>query len=183
MPRRRPAHRAATPRAWWGPRALRAGASALGALVLATALALAGVGASYAFLTDRQTIQLRAGGQTSATITAGTAAISVSTATFSNLYPGATQSSAVTVSNTGVVPLALSVTSITGGTAAGITTTVARGTCGSGTPAVTTGSLGVTVAAGSTTTLCVVVAMPTTAPTTGRGTGTAISVLLDGVQP
>ena len=72
MTRRRPAHRAAMPRAWWGRSVLRATLSTLGVLTLAVALALTGVAGSYAYLTDRQTIQLRAGGQTSATITAGT---------------------------------------------------------------------------------------------------------------
>lgn len=154
-------------------------------LLAVVTMALSGMGGTYAYLNAEQTVAL-SGTSASANLTAGTATLTVdSTAiTLTRLYPGDARLSSVTVSNTGAVALALSVSSITGPTAAnGVLATVAAGACpGTGT-GVSSGALGVTVAAGASTTVCLAVSMAASAPSGAQSLSTSITAQITGTQP
>ncbi|WP_184237239.1 TasA family protein [Conyzicola lurida] len=154
---------------------------------IALVLSLSAVGGTYAFLSSSQSIALvSATGETSTTISAGTATLAVNgdAISMTALYPGITKTAEFTVTNTGSTSLALSVDSIAGPTAAnGLTATVARGTCASAAPAFASGSLGLTLAAQASSTMCLSVAMPTTAPSSAQGVTSSLSVALTGTQP
>jgi hypothetical protein len=188
MPRARAAHRAdAPPFSAAGrfsvPRMLTATLVAAIALVLS----LSAVGGTYAFLSSSQSIALvSATGETSTTITAGTASLTVNgdAISMTGLYPGIARTAEFTVTNTGTTSLALSVDSITGpSTANGLAATVARGTCASAAPAVASGALGLTLAAQASSTMCLSVAMSAAAPSSAQGVESSVAVAMTGTQP
>ena len=178
---RRKAHRAATPRR--SSHRLLLTTAAL--LVLTTTIAVSTTGGTYAYLRSERAIPLLANGSTTATINTGAATLTTDAGSISmtNLYPGDVRRAAVTITNTGVVPLALSVTSITGPSAAnGLVATLAPGACpGTGTP-VSTGPLGVTLAAGAATTVCLAVSMAVSAPSAAQSLSTTVAVQVTGTQ-
>ena len=178
------AHRAGAPR--------RAVFSVVGTLkacavlVVALVLSLSVVGGTYATLSAAQPITLVSGGAPSATITAGSADLAVSTGTIAltGLYPGVGRTAEFQVGNTGSTALAVAVVSITGPTTAnGLVATVANGSCTAPGAAVASGPLGATVAPGGTAVVCLSVALPAAAPASAQGATTAVSIALSGTQP
>lgn len=148
-------------------------------LFAAVAFGLLGTGGTYAYL------NASAMASPGATLSAGTATLSASrpAVALTNLYPGQTSRGSFTVTNTGNVPLALSVASISGPTTNnGLTATLASGACPGTGSQVSAGNLGVTVATGASTDLCLTVSMPTTAPVSAINLTTGIVVTLTGTQ-
>lgn len=182
---RRKAHRAETPRRFGMILLSTAALLLLTTTVLTTTVAVSTTGGTYAYLRSGRAIPLVSTGETTATIKTGSAvlALSADAISLTNLYPGDVRRTPITVTNTGSVPLALSVAAITGPTTAnGLAATVASGACpGTGT-AVSSGSLGVSAAAGAATTLCLSVSMVTTAPSNAQSLSTTIAVQLVGTQ-
>ena len=180
MSRRTPAHRAQKPR-------FSLLSLGLSALVLTTAIvfSISASGGTYAYLSASQPVVLF-NGSTTATITAGTATLTVNSDTigFANLYPGDSRSATITVGNTGVTALALSIAPITGpSTENGLTAAVAPGTCPGTSAGVPSGPLGVTLAPGASAPVCLAVGMSTTAPSAAQSLGTTVTVALTGTQP
>lgn len=159
-------------------RVLAFAAVVVGAAVIAT---VTGTSGTFALLT--------AGGSTSeasTVLTSGTAELTVSTITMPTtaLYPGLTISGPVSVTNTGTVPLSLSVSGLTGPDAASSSAFSSALLFGVGTPApgqscssggghstwtgsfasAVPGTVGVTVPAGASRELCVSVTLPRNAP-------------------
>ena len=184
MSRSRAAHRAQVA----GTRSLLSFATffrVLATLVVAIALALVATSGSYAFLSSSAPVKLLPGSDsTSVTLTAGTSGIAVSAPALdlTGFYPGLTRSADATVTASGSVSLALSVSSITGASATGFSVTIAPGLCAAKAPAVTTGSLGVTVAPGASTSICVTVGLATSAPASAINTSTTLSAVITGAQ-
>ena len=156
-------------------------------LVVALVLSLTVVGGTYATLSSNQPIALISStGATSATITAGSADLTVNadTIALTGLYPGITRSAQFTVGNTGSATLALSLDSVSGLTAAnGLGVTVASGPCSAPGAPTTSGDLAVTVAPTVSAVLCLAVSMPTTAPASAQGAVTSVAVAISGRQP
>ncbi|MGV8884217.1 MAG: hypothetical protein ACOH1T_01335 [Microbacteriaceae bacterium] len=155
-----------------------------GALIFASAVALGllGTGTSYAFL------NAAAPAAPTGTLQSGTATLAVSAGavTLTNLYPGISRNGTFTVSNTGDVPLQLSVTSFTGPTAAnGLSASLAPGVCPAGVAAgqVASGNVGSPLAVGATTSVCLTVAMSANAPAAMAGTTTTVTASILGTQP
>lgn len=154
----------------------------------ATVLALLGTGASYALL-DSAALAVPA-----SSVVAGTASLSIanqpSMATMTDLSPGRTIYGAFTVTNTGDVPLELSVQSITGSTGSdGLTAGIAAaasGACPGAAAPVASGSIGVTLeksgSAGDAEVLCLAVTMSTSSPL-AEGFGTDFVATIIGTQP
>lgn len=161
----------------------------------AVVLAMGAAGGTYAYLNDTATL---GGG----TVTAGSAALTVSGSPIAlgGLYPTATRYAAVTVTNTGSVPLQLRVEALAGPAAptafsssltigVGIATSAANCTNGS-TPSVWTGTLaaapsgglGATLAAGASTTVCVATTMSAAAPAGAQSSSTGYTLTLGGRQ-
>ncbi len=137
-----------------------------------------GAGGTYAFLSAS------AAGTPAATLTAGTATLSVSAGAqnFSNIAPGQTRTGLFTITNVGDVPLNLSISSIVGpSTANGLSATIGDSTCG-GTQ-YSLGSFAPTpLATGASTTVCLTVMMALNAPNSAQWTSTAIAVQILGTQ-
>jgi len=184
MSRSRAAHRAQVA----GTRSLLSFATffrVLATLVVAIALALVATSGSYAFLSSSAPVKLLPGSDsTSVRLTAGTTSIAVSTPTLelTGFYPGLTRSADATVTVSGAVSLALSVSSITGTSTTGFSVTIAPGLCSAKAPAITTGSLGVTVAPGASTSICVTVGLATSAPATAINTSATLTAVITGAQ-
>ena len=136
-----------------------------------------------------------------ATITAGTATLAVSTLSLSTapLYPGLTIAAAVTVTNTGDVPLMLSASAIAPSTATSLSSQLVVGaatvptasSCTSTTAPVwsraltnpATGPLNATLAARASTPLCVLVSLPTSAPQASQSQSAPdVQLVVSGVQ-
>jgi hypothetical protein len=168
-------------------------ASVAVASVVAIILAVLGAGGSYAYLNASAPVA------STSSITSGTATLTVSTLTLptSLLYPGATISAPVTVTNTGDVPLALRIAGFTPPTpattlSASLSIGLFVGVCPavpaptwsallSSTPVVT--SLGKTLPIGGSTVLCVSVTLPLSAPATTLGqSATNFGIVIDGIQ-
>ncbi len=183
MSRRRAAHRAGATRSLRGVIAGVVSASAL--LLGATALSLSFTPGTLAYYSDSPALVVQPNtGGTTATLTAGDATLTVSSAaiSLSNLYPGTSQSAAFTVTNTGTVSLALSVAISGTTTANGLAATLAAGAC-PGTGAVSSGNIGVTLAPNASSTVCLAVSMPTTAPVSAQGANSTITATITGTQP
>lgn len=148
------------------------------AVITAVLLGVLGAGGTYAYLNSST------GAQPGATLTAGTAALSISSGAqnLSLIAPGQTRTALFTITNTGDVPLNLTITSITGTSVAnGLTATLGNSSC-SGTQ-YTTGSFGVpTLAKGASATVCVTVKLGLNAPNTAQWVSTPIAVLINGTQ-
>jgi hypothetical protein len=167
------------------------------------ALALVTVAGSYAYLSRTTTVP---GG----TITAGSAGFTISTGSavaLTGLYPGATQYGTYTLTNTGDVSLALSISSfdVTPTSAfasavvidlavhpAGSTCASAAYTQVSRTGSTTTGTLAGPLpsrdrytpgSASPTRTLCVRASLPVNAPDGAKATSGSYAVVIRGVQP
>ncbi|SDK60885.1 hypothetical protein SAMN05216282_108139 [Cryobacterium psychrotolerans] len=166
-------------------------------VVGAMGLAVLAAGGTYALLNSSTSIG------SAASITSGTAALTVSPLTMSTavLYPGLTTYGAATVTNTGDVPLSVRITGLTSPTATtpfsqsltiggGIVASPAA--CSSGTftpgwagpfPSATTAVVGSVLAAGSSATFCVSVTMALTAAPGSQGqSATNFGILIDGIQ-
>lgn len=158
--------------------ALRAIALITATLAAATVVGALGAGGTYAYL------NAATGSQTGASLTAGTAALSISAGAqnLTSVAPGQTRTALFTITNLGDVPMNLAIGSITGPSAAnGLSATVGNSSC-SGTQ-YTTGSFGSsTLAKGASTTVCVTVKMALSAPNSAQWASTAISVLIVGTQ-
>lgn len=164
-------------------------------VTVAISLSVLAAGGTYAYLNSSRPISVGTSGATSATINSGTSGLVASTnnIAFAGLYPGVTQTADFSASASGSADLILSVTSITGQGANGLTITVAPGTCAAPGTAIVVGSLGVkavaattydaTITPASTVQLCLVVSMLANAPASAAGTTTAILVNLQGDQP
>ena len=154
-------------------------ASVLGAAGI-LALALSGIGGSYAMWNDSATVD-------AGTIDTGSAGLTAawptghSDAGWSNLLPGESVRRPLTVTNTGAAPMELSASTVG---SAGFEIRTAAGTCpasplagaaGDGAPR----QLGVTLGAGSSTTVCVEVRAAATATPAQALT---FSVRFDGKQ-
>jgi hypothetical protein len=182
-----------------GPRRARirgilAGGAGIGAALV---IALGATGGTYAYFTDL------ASPPADATVVAGNAALSItgSPVTLSGLYPTATRYAAVTVTNTGSIPLQLRVDALTGPTTptafsssltvgAGIASSTANCTNGSTASTWTgtfasapAGSLGVTLAAGSSAIVCVSTTMSASAASTAQSASAGYTLTLGGRQP
>jgi hypothetical protein len=154
-------------------------------LVVAITLALIATNGTYAYLSSSAPVKLLPGSDaTKVSITAGTSGLALGTpgVDLAAFYPGLTRSGDMTVTASGTVGLALSVTSITGTSSTGFGVTIAPGLCSANGTAVTTGSLGVTVAPGASASLCVRVALATSSPASAINTGTALAVVITGAQ-
>ncbi|MEQ1737610.1 MAG: TasA family protein [Rhodoglobus sp.] len=147
-------------------------------LVVSVLLGALGAGGTYAYLNSSVSAQ------PPATLTAGTASLSVSAGAqnFSNIAPGQTRTGLFTLTNVGDVPLNLTISSITGPSVAnGLTATVGNSTCG-GTQ-YTSGAFGVgTLAKGASATVCLTVSMGATPPNSAQWASTTVSVLIAGAQ-
>ncbi len=183
-----------------GPRRARIrgllGASA--ATAAATLLAIGGAGGTYAYFTAAATTP------SAGVVSAGTASLQItagSTISLTGLYPTAVKYAAVTVQNTGDVPLQLTVDSLTGpptATAFSSSLSVGVGIAGSaanctngatvsswtGTFAsAPAGSLGTTLAAGASATVCVATTMAANAATGAQNASAGYTLTLGGRQP
>ena len=143
-------------------------------------LAVVATNGTYAFLNASKPI---AG---AVVVTAGSASLTPSAAAISltKLYPGQTAQAEFTVTNTGSVPLALGLASITGFGATGTTATLAVGACVTGNPQVagTGGTLNTLVSTGTSATLCLRASMPSNAPASAINKSATLTVALTGVQ-
>ena len=165
------------------------------ALFGAVALAVGGAGGTYAYLNDAASVSGAAG-----TLQAGQASLVVtgSPISLSGFYPTLARAQAVTVQNTGDVPLQLTVSQLTSsGTAAGAlrlrvasvansaacTTAVATGVEGPLGSFPTGGVLSTSLAPSVTTTLCVVVTMNADAASATQNQSAAFTLALGGRQP
>ncbi|TFB87205.1 hypothetical protein E3O44_08730 [Cryobacterium algoricola] len=165
----------------------------MAATTAAVILAVLGAGGSYAFLNTSAPVSA------ATTITSGTATVSVSPLSLPTtpLYPGATISAPVTVTNTGDVPLAIRVAGLTAPSPAipvssWLTVGLAVGACPAvpapswsavvgTTPAVA--ALGATVPVGASIVLCVSVALSYDAPQPAVDQlSTTFGVTIDGIQ-
>lgn len=133
-----------------------------------------------------------------ATLTAGTAQLSISgtAPTATGLYPGRTVYALTTVSNTGTVPLALSVTTAAASTdftrallvsadpnATAADCTAGRATDSRSAAVGTSADLGLTLAPGATRQLCLGVGLPANAPATAAGAATtSLAFTVSGTQ-
>lgn len=176
---------------------LRSMARSIVALAAASCLAVLAAGGTYALLNSS------ASAGSGATITAGTAALTLSplNLTTTKLQPGLTVYGAVTVSNGGQVPLAVRVAGLTAPTAStlfsqslsigvgvaasavdcqsGSVGSTWTGTFASNTPA----GIGPTLAVGGSVILCVAVTLPIDAPGGAQGqSATSFGVKLDATQ-
>lgn len=183
-----------------GPRRARIrsllGASA--ATAAATLLAIGAAGGTYAYFT--------AGATTPSTgaVSAGTASLQItagSTISLTGLYPTAVKYAAVTVQNTGDVPLQLTVDSLAGPATAtalsgslsvgvGVASSAANCTNGSTVSSWTgtfasapAGALGTTLATGASATVCVATTMAASAATGAQNASTSYTLTLGGRQP
>ena len=185
-------HRAAPPL----PVQVRALVLSAASVFLTVILATSAVGSTYAlFNSSISTL--------SATITSGTATMTVSTLTLPPvaLYPGLVLAAPVTVTNTGNVPLAVTLSSLVAPTATltlsdsltiGLAVVASTAACTSGVNPTWTGtfaaaapsaSVGPTVATAQSQTLCVLVALSANAPSTSQATtASSFAVVLTGVQ-
>ena len=166
-------------------------------VVGAMGLAVFAAGGTYALLNSSTSIG------SAASITSGTAALTVSPLTMSTavLYPGLTTYGAATVTNTGDVPLSVRITGLTSPTATtplsesltigvGVAASSADCTSGAVTPswtgtfaAATTATIGPPLAAGSSATLCVSAEMPLDAAAGSQSQSAAnFGILIDGIQ-
>ncbi|MFS0865863.1 hypothetical protein AB3M83_00830 [Microbacterium sp. 179-B 1A2 NHS] len=186
-----PTTRRAARRARRTSRATRMVQGALGA-ALVTVLGILGGGGTFALWNS----SAAAGAQ--ATITAGTAQLALTgqAPAATGLYPGRTVYAVTTVSNTGSVPLALSLTATGAATeftralliTAAPTTSAADCTAGrvtdSRSAAVgTAADLGLSLAPGATRQLCLGVGLPADAPASTAGAATtALAFTLSGTQ-
>ena len=160
---------------------------------LACGLAILASGGSYALLNSRAPIS------PAATLTSGTATLTATSLILPNvlLYPGATISAPVTVTNTGSVPLALRVVGLTPpnpvtALSASLTVGLVVGACPvlpaptwtsslNTTPAIV--DLGTTLPVGGTAVLCVSITLSSAAPATAQGlTATNFGIVIDGIQ-
>lgn len=203
MPRRTPAHRADVVRR--GALTVANFGKTSAALVAAMIIALVAANGTFAYFRSQSSVALvPASSSTTATVTAGTASLSVSTpAAFAAVYPGSLSRSSVVVTNTGNVTLALTIGSLVGPTtptpfSQSLTVTVFPVSAGnpcSGTAAApagswsgtfassSTASLSTTVAAGATSTLCISLALATAAPVTAASSSAAaFSLAVGGEQ-
>ena len=184
MSRSRAAHRAQVA----GTRSLLSFATffrVLATLVVAIALALVATSGSYAFLSSSAPVTLLPGNDaTSVRLTAGTAGLTVSAPALdlTGFYPGLTRSADASVTASGAISLALSVSSITGTGTTGFSVTIAPGLCSAKAPAVTTGSLGVTIAPGASTAICVTVGLATSSPASAINTSATLGAVITGAQ-
>jgi len=180
-------------------RLLRATLAVAGGIVLA----LVTVAGSYAYLSRTTAVS---GG----TITAGSAGFTISTASavaLTGLYPGATAYGSYTLTNTGDVPLGLTVSSFTVTPTSGFASAVvidlavhpAGTTCATAaygqvtrTGSATTGTLAGPLpsrdrytpgAATPSRTLCVRATLPADAPDGAKATSGSFAVVIRGVQP
>ncbi|MFB2584530.1 hypothetical protein [Herbiconiux liukaitaii] len=155
----------------------------IGGATLATA---AGASGTFALLTTSEPALAE-----TSVLTSGTAELTVSTISMPTdaLYPGATRTGPVTVTNTGAVPLSISVSGLTGVGGAstspfaaalvfGVGAASSGGSCTAGAPASSwTGTFGapapgavaVTVPAGESRVLCVSATLPLDAPAASQG--------------
>lgn len=171
-----------------------------GGLGIAAALviSLGATGGTYAYLSDTSDVT------EGATLRAGTAELAVtgSPISLTGFYPGLTQYRAVTVTNTGTTPLALSVDALARTSAAnafsnsltvGIATTATAAACTGGTvasvwsaalgSAAPAGALGYTLAPGASRVVCVATTMANTAPLSAASLAATYTVTLGGTQP
>jgi len=164
----------------------RIGSGAFGAmkaavvLALAVSLGLVGTGGTYAYLNSSVSAT------PASTISAGTAALTVSNnaLNFSALAPGASSTGTFSITNTGDVPLQLSAaiaaTMTPSGAANPFAIKVANGACpATGVPA---GNLNTVLAAGASTSACLVVTLPNTAAPAAQSASAAISATISGIQ-
>jgi hypothetical protein len=203
MPRHAPVHRADAVRPRWFSVAGFAKTSA--ALVVAIFLALFAANGTYAYLTSRPPLAVvPSSGATTATLSAGTASLTVSTpAAFAALYPGSISRQSVVVTNNGNITLSLTVGTLAGPStptpfSENMTVTVFPVSAGnpcSGTAAAPAGSWGGTfassstasiatsVAAGNTATLCISLSLLSTAPVLAASSASApFSLVIGGDQ-
>ena len=156
-------------------------ANAAVVLAIAVSLSLVGTGGTYAYL------NASAAASPGATITAGTANLTVSSGSpsWTALAPGKSVTGTFTITNTGDVPLKLSATITTtmtpSGTANPFTITVANGACPAS-PSVPSGTLNSTLAAGVTTSACLVVTLPIDALPAAKSASAAITATISGLQ-
>lgn len=175
----------------------KTGATIIG-VIAAIVLAVTAAGGSYAYLSQS------AEALPSTTVTSGTAALAVVSPIVlptTPMYPGLTIRSAVNVTNSGDVPLALRVVGLTGPTISttfskaltitvGVATDAAQCTNGTVTPrwsgtfaSAAAADLGSTLAVGSSAILCVAVSLPTDAPSGSQGqSALGFELLIDGTQ-
>ncbi|MDY7541681.1 MULTISPECIES: hypothetical protein [unclassified Cryobacterium] len=178
---------------------VRSMALAIVTLVSASCLAVLGTGGSYAFLNSKAPIA-------AGTLQSGTATLTASPVTLSTagMSPGLTVYGAATVTNTGNVPLALRIVSLTPPTNAaaitdltpsltiGLAVVASAAVCTAGsvptwstvlnaTP--TAASLGTTLPVGGSAVLCLSVALALDAPSKAQGlTATNFGIVIDGIQ-
>ena len=163
-------------------------------VVGAVVLALGGAGGTYAYLNDAATASGSGG-----TMRAGTAALTVtgSPLSLAGMYPTLSRASAVTVQNTGDVPLQVRVQQMSSSgnaaaslrlrvanvaNAAACTTSVATGVEGALTAFPTGGVLVNSLATGGTATLCLIVTMPANAASAAQNQSANFTLTLQGVQ-
>jgi predicted ribosomally synthesized peptide with SipW-like signal peptide len=193
------------PRAHGTPRSTRRPLFSISRIIKTTALLTAAIvagvlasGGTFAYLNSSVALP-------TATIHAGTATLATSGSPLSltGFYPGDLESAAFTVTNTGTVPLALTVASLTPPTAnvvsqnlalrVDITATASACTSGSGLPATPTwqgtfaswaaGSLASTLAVGASATVCLSATLSNATPASAQGlSSNSFGVTIGGVQ-
>jgi len=176
---------------------IRSMAKSIVALAAASCLAVLAAGGTYALLNSSAT----AG--SGATITSGTAALTVSSLSLSTtLYPGLTIYAPVTVSNVGQVRLTTRIAGLTAPTASttfsqslsvGVGVAASAAACQAGSVASTwsgtlhgpntPANIGPTLPVGGSIILCVALTLPIGAPSGAQGqSATSFGVRLDGTQ-
>ena len=175
---------------------IRSMAKAIASFTVAICLAVTAAGGTYALLNSSAPVS------PVATITSGTAALTVSTLSLSTagMYPGLTVYGPVMVNNTGDVPLTMRVTALTPPTASttfsqsltiGVAVVASLAACTTGVVPTWTGTfaaaaagvIGSTLAVGGSAILCVTVTLPLAAPAGSQSqSATNFGLQINGTQ-